>query len=96
VDTPGNRIARPKAVIIRRTPTSSRPVSEDRTVADCTAGVLKCHFPSGFGEEEIIDKNNPTINKPATKPETNIFILPAPVNTTSNPEAITTSLRVEA
>lgn len=35
--------------------------------------VSGCHFWPGFGDEEIIDRNSPTITKPATMPDINIF-----------------------
>ena len=56
-------------------------------MAQCPATVSQFHFPSGFGDEAIIDKNKPTINKPATKPEINIFVYLTPYHFLSNPLA---------
>ena len=45
-------------------------------MAEFLAGVSFCHLRSGFGEDEIIDKNSPMMNNPATRPEINIVQTP--------------------
>jgi hypothetical protein len=45
-------------------------------VAELPATVSNLHFPSGRGDDPIIDKKSPTMNNPATNPD--ISISPTP------------------